>query len=95
MLQRDYFSEAEKKAAAANPHYDEWLAHYERAKGGAFTDALAFLQQRPECVNNYKEGGKWTLLHQACYWNVDRSVLQQFQALKADPLVGSPSWWWW
>lgn len=67
--------------------YVEWLEVYETVKKTCdFNQAIQFLQQHPGTANNRKDSLQGnTLLHQAAYWGVGKSIISLLKEHGADP----------
>lgn len=79
------------------PYYAARLCCYKHTRGGLFGDAISFVEEHHESVNNRKTesggagpecgGSGWTLLHQAAYWQLLRAMLERLAAAGANGLV--------
>ncbi len=72
---------------AVSSDYRAWLELYRAAKQSsrAFPGILEYLDEHPRLINYSKQPGSgWTLLHQAAYWNVSRTLFIKFRELGAD-----------
>jgi hypothetical protein len=79
------------------PYYAAWARCYNDTRGGLFGDAISFVEENHDSVNNRKTesggaglecgGSGWTLLHQAAYWQLPRAMLERLAAVGADGLL--------